>query len=134
MAGRLEQAGLHHRDGRGSGWLPPAGSCPAYPSRPTSPKPKKSINRLLKKIGSPCGRHPPDVDRDHVDELREFPLPVAQSLLRGHEVVDVDVHAVPLDDVARVVAQRLCAALDPPMGAVGSALTISPRERCARLE
>src|SRR5690606_9433933 len=50
------------------------------------------------------------------------------------QVVDVDAHAVPLDDTARVVAQRLCAALDPPVGTVGSALTISPDEGRARLE
>jgi hypothetical protein len=74
------------------------------------------------------------VNRDHVDELREFPLAVAQRLLSPHQFVDVDAHAIPLDNGAGVVTQRLRAALDPAMGAGRSALPISPDERRARFE
>ena len=74
-----------------------------------------------------------DEGRDHIHKQRELPLAVVQGLLRGYHVVDVDAHAVPLDDLARIVAQRLRSALDPTMRAGGSALAISRLKGCARL-
>ena len=67
----------------------------------------------------------PEVARNHVHEQRKLAFPVAQRLLRGHQVVDVDADAVPLEDTAAVVAHRFRAGLGPTIAAVGPALRIA---------
>src|SRR5690606_24878820 len=71
---------------------------------------------------------------DHVDELRELPLPIAQCRFSGHQIVYVYAYAVPLDDRPCWVAQRLGPPLGPPIDAIGSPLSISLREDGACLE
>src|SRR3954451_20139949 len=67
-------------------------------------------------------RQPPEVARNHVDELGELLLPVVQRSLGGHQVMDVDAHTVPLEDMAILVAQRLRAGLGPAIAPVGPPL------------
>src|SRR5258708_39255160 len=78
---------------------------------------KKIDRALVEVVRLAIWPQSPEEARNHVHELRQLPVPVAQCLLRGHEVVNVDRHATPQGDVARVVTQWLSAALDPPMKA-----------------
>ena len=79
-------------------------------------------------------RQPPEVARNHVDELRERLLSVVQRSLGGHQVVDVDAHTVPLQNMTILVAERLRASLGPAIAAVGAPLAISLHVRHARCE
>ena len=67
-----------------------------------SPKPKKSINRLLKKIGSP-----PGVIRlmwtGTMSTSCESSRSRAQCLLRSHFIIDVDGNGVPLHDRSTLI-------------------------------
>ena len=80
------------------------------------------------------GRQTPDVDRDHVHELRELPLPFAQRLLRAHLIVDVERNAVPLHNRAGFITPRLHPALRPSIGAILLAPTKPHRGAVASFE
>ena len=80
------------------------------------------------------GRQTPDVDRNHVHELRELALPVAQRLLRAHLLVDVERHAVPLRNRSVLITPRLHPALRPAIGAILFAPTKPHRGTAAGFE
>ena len=63
-------------------------------------------------------RQAPDLDRDHVHELRQLALPVAQRLQRAHLLVDIEGDAVPLHDRSVVIAPRLHPAFGPAVDAI----------------
>src|SRR3546814_12436548 len=89
---------------------------------------------LVEEVRLALRGQPPEIAGNQVDELREFPLPVEQRRLRGHQIVDVDADPIPLDDPAGLVAQRFGAPLGPSIGPVGPALSICHRKGGARLE
>src|ERR1700733_512936 len=62
----------------------------------------------------------PNESRNGVDEPTELSFAAAQDLFRLSAVIDIDIYAVPMNDTAVAVAQRLCACIDPTVRTVGT--------------
>src|SRR6185437_2195316 len=74
-------------------------------------------------------RDAPDHRGHSVDEAPEFLFAELECLLRPDLIVDVVADSVPLQDVPRMVAQRLCPARHPTIRAVYAAQPVAQRER-----
>ena len=79
---------------------------------------EKVDQALVEECRLTVGCQATDGDRDHVDELRKLPLPVAQRFLCAHLIIDVERNSIPLRNRSVFVTSRLHPALRPAIDAI----------------
>ncbi len=85
----------------------------------------KISQSLVKIVGLTFCVKAPDEAWHRIDQHGKFAFALGQRFLRTHQIIDINADTVPLEDRARLVAQRFGPGFSPPIGAVCSYLPVS---------